>query len=361
MRAAVFKGVGQSLAIERSADPTPGDGQIVIKVGRCGICASDLHFTDGRSEKYLYSPGTVPGHEVAGEIVAIGTGVTRVKVGDPVASMPFAGCGDCDFCRAGRQIFCPNWRRGSGGYAEYVLHHENAVVRLPSTLSMADGALVEPFAVALRGVSLARMPTGASVLIFGAGPMGLATAYWARRHGASRIAVVARSRRREELAMIMGADHFLSLDDLPPLGASVAGAEADSFVPAGNQPTGLAAVAVAALGGLPEIVFDCVGDPGSMSQAIGCVRPTGTVVVVGFCLEPDTFVPADAASKEVRIQFSAVYDTAEFEHAARMLDLGSTGPSSMITGVVGLDGLPAQFEALRGSTHHCKVMIDPWK
>jgi len=338
MKAAVFKGVGIPLAIEHRPDPTPAEGEVVIKTGRCGICGSDLHFTDGRSKKYVYAIGTVPGHEYAGTIVAVGPSVTRVKVGDSVASMPFAGCGRCDFCRAGRQIFCPNMRPGSGGYAEYILQSENALVKLPTSLSSADGALVEPLAVALRGVKLAQMRVGARVLILGAGPIGLAVAFWARRYGASLVTVVARSRRREGLAMTMGADHFLL---------------------AGDE-RGLPKAAAEALGQTPEIVFECVGDPGMIELSMNCVRPGGKVVVAGYCMEPDTLIPADASTKEVCIQFSSVYDTPEFEHAARMLDAGAVEPRSIITGTVGLQDFSAQFEALRGPTHHCKVMLDPW-
>lgn len=203
---------------------------------------------------------------------------------------------------------------------------------------MADGALVEPMAVALRGVKLAQMPLGARVLILGAGPIGLASAYWARRHGASQVAVVARSRRREELAMTMGADYFVLSGD----------------------ERGLPTAAVETLGGIPEIVFECVGEPGMIDQAVQCVRPGGTVVIVGYCMEPDTMIPADAANKEVRLQFSMVYDTGEFEHCARMLDAGAVEPRSMITGMVGMGDFPEQFEALRTATHHCKVMLNPW-
>lgn len=324
--------------IETRPDPMPGGGQIVLRVGRCGVCSSDLHFTDGRSLKYLYARGTVPGHEYAGEVVAVGPGVTRVAVGDSVACMPFGGCGQCDFCRAGRQIFCNVAYRHSGGYAEYVVHHENGAVKLPSTLSMTDGALIEPMAVALRGVKLSHMPVGARVLILGAGPIGLASAYWARRHGASRVAVVARSRRREELAMMMGADYFVLSGD----------------------ERGLPAAAADALGGMPEVVLECVGEPGTIDTAVQCVRPGGTIAIVGYCMEPDTLIPADAANKEVRLQYSIVYDTGEFEHAARMLDGGAIEPRAMITGVVDMKGLPDQFEELRTNTHHCKVMLNPW-
>ena len=99
MKAPIFKGVGKPLVIETLPDPTPGPGEIVIKVSRCGICGTDLHMTDGHA--HTFPEGTVIGHEFAGEVVAVGAGVTRFKIGDAAAALPTVGCGHCANCLAG--------------------------------------------------------------------------------------------------------------------------------------------------------------------------------------------------------------------------------------------------------------------
>ena len=194
MKAAAFKGAGVPLQIEHRPDPTPQPDEVVIQVARCGICGTDLAMTDGAGP--LFDLDSIPGHEFAGEIVAIGSAVSRLKIGDRVTAMPFVGCGVCEVCLAGRPNFCAQFRGMAGGFAEYVPANERVTIRLPSGLSTEDGALIEPLAVSLHGVALAQMTPGARVLIIGAGPIGLGAAYWARRHGAGRVAVTATSNRR---------------------------------------------------------------------------------------------------------------------------------------------------------------------
>src|SRR5581483_5234204 len=193
-----------------------------------------------------------------------------------------------------------------------------------------------PLAVGLHGVALAGQRPGARVLVQGAGAIGLAAAYWARRLGAGRIAVTARSRRGESLALQLGADRFLaSSGDLQPQ-------------------------LEAALGGAPDVIFECAGAPGMVAQAVNLVRPRGTVVILGNCMLPDAFHPAQAMFKQVRIQGSMVYSLAEFETVAATLDAGHVEPRAMVTDTVSHEQLPAAFEALRRPARQCKVMVDPW-
>lgn len=339
MKAALFTGVGDPLQIAEQPDPVPDAEGVVIKVQRCGICASDLHYTDGHSALGA-APNSVLGHEVSGEIVAIGGRVSRVKVGDRVAAMCLSGCGLCDSCRSGRPLACERGARMlGGGYAEYCLSGENGVIRLPESLSPADGALVEPLAVALRSVLRCRIPMGAHVLVLGAGPIGLSATFWCRQMGAGTIAVGELNRDREELASIMGADHFL------------VAAETDRS---------LAALCRETLGRLPDVVIDCVGAPGMLKLAIECVRPGGTIGVVGFCMVPDSFIPSQANAKEASIVFSAVYNLDEYEYVARTLDRGLVQPRAMLNKTIGLSELPEMFEHLRGRTALTKVHVNPW-
>lgn len=335
MRAAVFKGVGRPLVVESRPDPAPGEGELVLEVGRCGICGTDLAMTDGSGQ--TYERDSVIGHEFAGTVIALGTGVSRFRIGERAAAMPFAGCGRCATCLAGRPNFCAQFRGLAGGFAQYVLTAERVAIKLPDSLSLADGALVEPLAVGLHGVALAQLQAGARVLVLGAGPIGLAAVFWARRVGAGRIAVTAASRRREALALQLGANAFV----LP------------------DTPAELAAVAAAELGGMPDIVIEAVGKRDLIAQAVQCVRPAGTVIVLGFCSVPDSFIPAVAVWKEVRMQFAMTYSLQEFEHVARTLDTGALEPRAMVTDTVSLDSLPDALESLRHGSRQCKVLVSP--
>src|ERR1700730_5591835 len=113
VQAAVYKGVGSPLSIETRPDPVPGTGEIVLRVGRCGICGTDLSMTDGTGQTYELD--SVIGHEFAGEVIAMGAGVSRFKAGDYATALPYAGCGRCATCLAGRPNFCADFRGAAGG------------------------------------------------------------------------------------------------------------------------------------------------------------------------------------------------------------------------------------------------------
>lgn len=339
MRAAMFKGVGKPLEIETVDDLRPGENGVLLKVGRSGICTSDLHFTDGQSEKYAFSTGSVFGHEVSGEVVEIGKNVTSVKVGDRIAPMPIVGCDRCEFCMMGRPILCAAKYNNSGGYAEFVLASDRGMVKLPNTLTMSDGAMIEPLAVALHGVLQTPIKAGSRVLVLGAGPIGLSAVFWAKRMGATKVAVCELSRLREDIARTMGADEF------------IVGSEHD-------RP--LSDVVAEKMGRLPDVVLECVGFPGMLGQAIECIHPVGTIGIVGFCVVKDGFVPADVIAKEARMIFSSLYNLQEYEHVARTLDAGAVEPRHMLSRTICLRDLPAAFETLRKTGPDVKVHVDPW-
>jgi (R,R)-butanediol dehydrogenase/meso-butanediol dehydrogenase/diacetyl reductase len=333
MKAAVFKGIGQPLAVEDVRDPSPREDEVVVQIGRCGICGSDLHMTE--DPVFAIKPGNVLGHEFSGEVVGLGAAVRSLKIGDRVSVSPLRGCGKCPTCAAGHPAWCPNGKLGGGGYAEYAVAYDRDCVRLPEAVSLEDGALVEPLSVALHGVAMSGLTTGANVLVVGAGPIGLGTAYWARRFGARRIVVMDLNDFQKERALEMGATGFLVSDG--------------EIVPR----------VTAALGTAPDVVFECVGKPGVLAQCIEHVRIKGTVVVLGLCTAPDTFVPFRAVSKEARIQTSAFFDFQEFCRVIDTLESGDTTPRALITGAVKLADMPPAFEALRRRTTECKVLVDP--
>jgi len=335
MRAAVFTGVGQPLEIRELPDPEPGPGEVVLRIERCGICGTDLHFTDGSGA--TYELGSVPGHESGAEVVALGKGVDFLKVGDRVVPHPARGCGSCAECLSGSPFWCSQTRFNMGGFSQYKVSGARACIPLPDGLSLADAAIVEPLTCGLHGVSLAAPRPGAPVLVIGAGPIGLAAIFWARRLGAGRIVAAARSTRHEEMAMVMGADAFLPMDEAFP------------------------ARLQEALGGAPELVLECAGAPGLISTSAELVRPRGTIMVLGLCFHAEAFVPATAALKEVTVRFAMGTLLSEFRVVADTLASGHVEPLAMVTDTVSLDELPASFEALRRPGSQCKVLVDPWR
>lgn len=322
------------MAVEQLADPEPGPGEAVIKVGRCGICGSDLTMTSGSPMDY--PAGTVLGHEYAGEVVAVGSGVTEVRSGDRVTALPARGCGRCAACVAGYPLGCAEMQGMIGGLGEFMRIPASGALILPQSLSIADGALVEPLGVALHGLGLAGMAPGASVLVLGAGSVGLAAIYWARLLGAGRICAASPSARRRDLGLQMGADGFECLGE------------------------GEAARIGAVLRGPPNLVLECAGAVGLMQKSVELVRPGGTIVSLGFCVRGDPILPSLATWKRVTLKFSFGYDMTELAHGIDALDRGHVEPRLMISSTVGLDEVPSTFEALRAGASQTKVHVDPW-
>ncbi len=333
MKAAIFTDFHQPLEIRTIADPTPGEGECVVRVSRCGICGSDLHMT--HDPVFGLTPGDVIGHEFAGEVVALGKGTDALRIGDRVAVSPLASCGNCDHCRKGEVQWCAGFGLQGGGYAEYALTRPNQCVRLPESASMADGAIVEPLAVALHGVNLAAVEAGDKVLILGAGPIGLAVAFWCRRKGAASVVVQDIADWQRERALNMGATGF-AVEPQDPVGS-----------------------AERALGGKADIVFECVGIPGLIAQAIDQVRNRGTILLLGLCTQPDTINSFAMLQKEVRLVTSAFFTLPEFEAALDVLSAGAAVPRLLVTDTITLADTPGRFEALRVRSHECKVLIAP--
>ena len=333
MKAAVFKSIGTPLEIEDVKEPEPGKDGVLIEVGRCGICGSDLHMTE--DPVFGVTNGTVLGHEFSGEIVAVGSEVDNLKTGDLVSVSPLRGCGKCLRCLSGQPAWCDNMQLDGGGYAELAQVTARQCVKLPSAISLEDGALAEPLSVAQHGVNLSGLTPGARVLVIGAGPIGLAAAFWARRLGANHVAVADLNDYQEQRAYEMGATAFFSSQE------------------------NLVEDVREAIGGPPDIVYECVGLPGLIEQSVEHVRVKGTVLVLGLCTLPDTFIPFNAVSKEVCIQTSGFFEFPEFCTSIDVLDAGLAATHAMITDTVSLDNMPDTFEALRKRTTQCKVMVKP--
>jgi len=345
MKAAVFKAPGRPLVVEEVPDPTPGPNDLVLKVRACGICGTDLHWSESRDRDAgwrVLEAGAVMGHEFAGEVVEVGRDVRdQWRIGDRVCAQPFIGCGACAACRAGRGYRCAQVAnrasaRLPGAYAEYTRAGAGVSFRLPDSVGFEQGALVEPLAVGLNAVNKARLQADDAVLIMGAGPVGLSVALWCRHLGARRIVVSDLVAERAESAMAFGAT------------AAIDAAHDD-----------VRSRFEALCGGPPQVVFDCVGVPGSLQLAIDYAPYDARVVVVGLCMAEDRIFPAKAIVKELDLAFAFVYRRRDFETVLDLLARGRIDPAGLVTGHVALDAFPRTFEALKKPSAQIKVMLAP--
>jgi (R,R)-butanediol dehydrogenase/meso-butanediol dehydrogenase/diacetyl reductase len=335
MKALLFKVAGQPLVVESLPDPVPGAGEVIVRVSHCGVCGTDLHSTSGHGMQL--PADSQLGHEYAGEVVALGKGVEHLKVGDNVAAIPVVGCGACEACKTGIDVLCSQWKGYGAGLAQYARVHERGAIQLPKTVSLADGALVEPLAVGARAVRLANPGRHSRVLIIGPGPIGLSVLFWLRQRGVENIVLLATSNRRQKLAAGVGGTSFVIESD--------AAAEEIRSV----------------LGAAPDLVFEAAGTPGVFSRAIDLVKPQGTIIALGFCMQPDTIVPAMALMKDVTIRWSITYTREDYQACADALDRDGDAARAMVTDIVGLDAAPVAFENFRdGKGGGGKLLIDPW-
>src|SRR5919107_4560114 len=198
-----------NVALGEQSQPRPGPGQVLLAVRAAGICGTDLHIYH---DEYPTQPPVVLGHELAGEVVAIGDGVTRIAVGDRATTETyFHLCGSCRFCRGGQPNLCPERRSiGSGvdgGFTPYVVVPERNVHRLPESLTFQEAALTEPLACVVHGaLELPKVTAGDVAVVSGPGAIGLLTLQVARAAGAAVIMLgTAADHRRLELARELGA------------------------------------------------------------------------------------------------------------------------------------------------------------
>lgn len=316
--------------------PEPGPGQALVEVSYCGICGSDLHF---REVPELFPAGTVPGHEFSGRIVTAGDGVHGWSAGDRVCVLPFGQCGECAICRSGNEQVCPHAVMGGvglgtgrpGAYAGQVVVDERMLFSLPDSVDDRAGTLVEPLAVAIRAVDLARVARDEPVLVLGAGPIGLLTALVLRHRGMRRVVVCSRNPARGERAAALGLD-AVSIDEvglIPP---------ADS----------------------PACVFECAGTPAAAQLAVQTLRPLGRLLLVGLSLTPLDLAAPMIVIKELEIRGVIAYRRAQFQAAIDMLAVGAIPVGELISEVVPLDEAEAAFQSLttRGSDK-LKILLAP--
>lgn len=340
MRAAVFHEAGQPLTIETMADPEPAPDQVVIAVKRAGICGSDLHMTQFAG---ITPSGTVPGHEYAGTIAALGRAVSGPwKVGDRVTALPLFPCCRCDACDAQMPNLCGHggWSGASlelpGAYAEYVVARGAMLQAVPAGITDSEAAMIEPLAVGHHVVERAAIRPGETVLVIGGGPIGAAVTLFARAAGAAHVVVSEPAGARRERCRTLGATATIdpTTEDVAARFAALAGKR-------------------------PDVVFECVGLPNMLHQAVVLAGLRGRVMVAGVLFEEDHLPPIVAFGKEVSIVYSQAYTERDFAAVIGALARHEIDAAPMHTRTVSMDELPAAFEALRGNPRECKVLIDP--
>ncbi len=335
MRAVKVADDRRLVVVERPA-PEPEPHQVLIDVSYCGICGSDVHFRDVPD---LFPPGTVPGHEFSGRIVTVGAGVRGWSPGDRVCVLPFGQCGECASCLEGNEQVCPHAVSNGvglgtgrpGAYADQVVVDQRMLFSLPDSVDDRAGTLVEPLAVAIRAVDLARVVPDEPVLVLGAGPIGLLTALVLRNRGAKRAVVCSRNPARAERAAALGLD-TVSLDDVPQ-----------------NPPANA-----------PACVFECAGTPAAAQLAVQTLRPLGRLLLVGLSLTPLDLAAPPIVLKELEIRGVIAYRRAQFQAAIDMLASGAIPVDELITEVVPLTEAESAFQALttRGN-RHVKILLAP--
>jgi len=331
------------LEIAELPEPAPGPGEVLVRVAACGICGSDVHGYDGSSGRRI--PPIVMGHEAAGRIAAVGSGVKGFAAGDRVTFDSTIYCGACGPCRRGevnlcdsRQVLgvsCSDYRR-AGAFAEYIVVPSRIVYRLPDNLSFAEAAMLEAVAVAIHAVSLAQVSPNSTALVVGAGMIGLLVVQTLRVAGCSRVLVADLDSTRLKLAQDVGATEVLS-------------AEAGLMEQVLHLTSGAGV----------DVVVEAVGRNETVGAAIESVRKGGTVVLVGN-ISPEITLPLQkVVTRQIRLQGSCA-SAGEYPQAMELLATGAILVKPLITAIAPLDDGPQWFERLHAREPNLmKVVLMP--
>jgi len=254
MRAAFIAGK-EKIEVRDSEVPSPDAGEVLVRVRACGICGSDLHFYHG---VFPANPNISPGHEFAGEVLALGEGVRGFEPGQRVVIEPIRRCQECPFCRTGRYHLCPRHMLlgtfAPGGLADHVSVPAYTLYPLPDALDFELGALVEPLAVAVHGVHLVNITVGERVIVLGSGTIGVFSIIAAKAAGAGEVVATYRHDHQGEAARAAGASRVIRDSD-------VTGLEKEGI----------------------DVVIETVGGSApTLAQALGAVRPGGRISVLGL-------------------------------------------------------------------------------
>jgi L-iditol 2-dehydrogenase len=333
MKAALFYGGREQMRVEPVDIPQVGSGDVLIRVRACGICGSDARsYFNGVEERYKIP--VIFGHELTAEVSEVGETVQGYVPGERVVVAPIYGCGQCEFCTSGKENLCENvvvfGCTYDGGYAEYMLIPEKGVqrgvlVKIDEHLSDSAGTMIEPFSCCLHGLRRLRIQPGDSVMIFGAGPIGLSHMLIARKLGAGRVGVADMVDHRLKQAAAFGADLTLSL--------SSPGWEQKARDFTGKNGA--------------DNVITAAPSVSSITDALKTVKSDGRILVFGGLPHGSvlSFDPNIIHYREVTITGSIDATIDDFNRAAAMAP--SLGPERFITHRFPIERVRDGMEAMR--------------
>lgn len=329
-------------------EPEPGPGEILLQVSLCGICGSDVHLYDAGATL----DGLVMGHEFVGTIAALGAGVDGWSIGERVMEAMSEPCGGCDFCSAGAPELCfhhyileseagadvhGRGRVVVGGYAPYLVMEANRLMRVPDEFSDEAAANVEAAAVGFHAVSRSGIRLGDSVVIFGAGPIGLYLLQSARAAGAGRVYMVEPVASRAAVARTLGADQVLDPAASPDVVAEL----------------------VDLTQGGPDLVMEGAGVPMTLQQALQVARPGGRVTLVGVSLRPSPLNPALIVEKELHVRSSLALIRQDVPRTIELFRSGAMNVEPMITGTVPPWEVGDAMDRLLHPNDEIKILVNP--
>lgn len=333
----------RDVRIEEKPVPRIGPGELLVRVEASGICGSDV------MEWYrLDRAPLVLGHEIGGQIVAVGEGVERYKAGDRVTAAHHVPCNTCHYCLSGHHTACETLRRTNfdpGGFAEYIrlpaINVDRGVFRLPDEVSYEEATFVEPLACVLRGQRIARLQPGYSVLVIGSGIAGLLHVQLARALGAGRVIASDISDYRLQAARQFGAEvTFQAAEDLPARLRQV------------NQ------------GRLADRVIVCTGATSAIMQAMRSVERGGTILLFAPT-DPGVTIPISINElffrNDITITTSYAGSPADYQTALELIRAGTVPVGKMVTHRFGLAEIGTGFQLVATARDSIKVVIEPQK
>lgn len=324
--------------------PQPGPDDVLIHIAACGICGSDVHGFDGSTGRRI--PPLVMGHEAAGVITAVGAQVRNFAVGDRVTFDSTIYCGACRFCAKGEINLCDNREvvgvscgefRRNGAFAEYIAVPSRIVYRLPDTLGFAEAAMVEAVSVALHAVHLTELEPGQTVVVVGAGMIGLLILQALRVAGCERVIVTDLDAGRLQMAANLGANQTLNASQI-------------NVAEEVRKLTG---------GFGADVVLEAVGSAATVRSAIEMVRKGGAVTLVGN-VAPEVPLPLQmVVSRQIKLQGSCA-SSGEYPEAIELLGRKAMDVTPMMTAVAPLRDGAAWFERLYAREPNLmKVVLQP--
>ncbi|MFC1967791.1 zinc-dependent dehydrogenase [Chloroflexota bacterium] len=340
MRVAVWYS-NRDVRVEEMPVPRIGPGELLVRVAACGICGSDA------MEWYrLDRAPLVLGHEIGGQVTAVGDGVKRYKEGDRISAAHHVPCNTCHYCLSGHHTVCDTLRRTNfdpGGFAEYLrlpaINVDRGVYLLPDEISYEEATFVEPLACVLRGQRLAHLQTGNSVLVLGSGIAGLLHIQLARIREAGRIVATDIIDHRLQAARRFGADAVLRADEDLPAGLRQV-----------NQ------------GRLADLVIVCTGAASAITQALQSVERGGTVLFFAPT-NPGITIPISINElfwrNEITLTTSYAGSPADHAAALELVRAHSFPVREMITHRLGLAETGLGFQLVADAQNSIKVIIEP--